>query len=105
MPHPQVPLDLEDGEPDLDIDTTALPGGRFQHDVLQVLLTEPQRRGGQQQVQVALHVRLGATASPVAEAGDDCVKVESRGRHAQEPRTACLADRAEHAARAAAMDD
>ena len=46
----QVPLHLEHGEPNLDIDPPALASGRLQHDLIEVLIAQIERGRGQQQV-------------------------------------------------------
>jgi len=43
--HPKVSLDLEDGEPSLDINAAALARGRLQHDLAEVVVSKLQRSG------------------------------------------------------------
>ncbi|MBN9801396.1 hypothetical protein DMP15_29850 [Pseudonocardia sp. UM4_GMWB1] len=83
----QVPLDLEDAEPDLDIDPAPLTRRGLEHDLLQVLIIELQRCLREKHVQVGLHVRLGPARPPISQTPNQRREIDSqRRRHPPHPR-------------------
>ncbi len=78
----QVALDLEDGEPDLDVDASSLPGWGLQDDVFEIVGTEVEGGGGEQGVQIGLHVGFGASGRRSAMPFTSCRRSTLPGTHA-----------------------
>jgi len=73
---PEIAFDLEDRQTDLDIDSTSVSGRLFEDDVSEIALAQFERCSQQQDVKVALNVRLCAAGPTIGQATYECSKID-----------------------------